>query len=276
MIPTEKTIPKLEPDKLRWIIYGEPGSSKTPLASGFDDPLFLVTEQSTEALTVFSTTIRCWEDYTKIVQELLTTKHKFKTVVIDVVDMLYNYCVDFCNKRLKIEHISDVGFAKGYHSVDNEFDHWLNKLCMSNLGLIFLSHLEEKEIFKGKERIIKVIPHLAKRGRSILEPKATIIALLEWDKVRKENTIRPEYEDKLVLSFKQTAELYVKDRTGQLPDKLVLNTIPTGTKRTEDVVLEYAKQNYQLICSYFKNKQDKKEEPRLQIEASKRSINSSA
>lgn len=261
-IPTEKTRPRLNPARLRWLIYGEPGVGKTPLASGFDNPLFMVTEQSTEALTVYSTVISKWEDFTKTTEELLTKKHNFDTVVVDVVDMLYRYCVDFCNKRLSIAHISDAAFAKGYHSVDNEFDHWLNKLCMSNIGVIFLSHLDEKEVIKGKERYTKLVPRLQNRGRMILEPKVTVIGHLEWAKVRKPNTVKPEYDDKLVITFKQTAELYVKDRTGLLPDKLELNTIPTGLQKTEDIVLDYAHRNYHLICSYFKDETKAVEPPR--------------
>jgi hypothetical protein len=252
LIPELKTSPKLDPRKLRWLIYGEPKVGKTPLAAGFDEPLFLVTEKSTEALSIYKADIQKWEDFRDAVTEILKGKHKFKTVVIDVVDELYRYCINYVNSRLKIEHLSDAGFAKAYHFVDNEFDHWLNKLCMADIGIIFTSHLEEKEVRKKNEpSIYKLVPSLMNRGRNILEPKMTIITHLKWEKIRKTTTTKLEYDEKLVLLFRQTEALFVGDRTGKMPDKLILHTIPEGSPKGPEVMEEYAKKNFKLIESYF-------------------------
>jgi hypothetical protein len=265
-LPTDKTKRVERPENQSWLIYGEPKVGKTPLALGFKDPLFLITDAK-QPYTAFTVMIDTWEKFTSTVQEILTTKHTYGTVVIDVIDGLYKLCTSFCNTRLNIAHVSDAKFAKGYNSIDNEFDHWLNKLFMTKLGLIFISHLTEKEIVKTTGNIIKIVPMLQNRGRMILEPKVTIITHMTWKKVKKIGTVKPEYEDKLVLLFKQTAELYVGDGTGLLPDELVLHTIPPGVQRTEEVVMEYAKKNYQLISSYFKDEQNRKEELGVSIDS---------
>jgi hypothetical protein len=253
-LPTEKTKPTRDPSRLRWLFYAEPKTGKTTLAAGFNDPLFLVTEKSTEAINAFQIEIKKWEDFKDAVELLLKGNHKFKTVVVDVVDGLYKYCVAFCNNRLGIIHQSDVGFAKGYHSVDNEFEHWMNKLEMSGLGIVFTSHIGEKEIQqKGGGSYVKIIPGLAKRGRDVLEPKVTVIGYLQWEKIKKVGTAKPEFEEKLVLQFKQTSELLVGDRTGRLPDKVILHTIPEGMAKTADTVEEYGRKNFELLAGYFKD-----------------------
>lgn len=256
ILPTEKTKPKKDPAKLRWLFYSEPKTGKTTLAAGFRDPLFLVTEKSTEAINTFEVEIKKWEDFTEAVELLLKGNHKYQTVVVDVIDGLYKYCVSFCNKRLGIVHQSDVGFAKGYHSVDNEFEHWMNKLEMSGLGIIYNSHVGEKDVqVKGGGSYTKIIPGLAKRGRDILEPKVTIIGHLKWEKLAKPNVKPAVYEEKLVVLFKQTSELLVGDRTGRLPDKVILHTIPEGTERTTEIVEEYGRKNFELLASYFKDQE---------------------
>ena len=253
-LPKAKSIPVLDPARLRWLWYSEPKTGKTTLAAGFNDPIFLITERSTESISAYTLEIKCWEDFKDAVELLLKGGHNFKTAVVDVVDVLYRYCIEFCNKRLGIVHQSDVGFAKGYHSVDNEFEHWINKIEMSGLGIIFTSHLAEKEINIGKTSYTKIIPGLQPRGRMILEPKVTIIGCLKWDKIKKQGTTKLEYENKLVIDFKQTAELLVGDRTGRLPDRLILNTIPENTplEQMPKMVEEYGRKNYELIASYFK------------------------
>jgi hypothetical protein len=250
-LPKEKTKPKKDPSKLRWLFYSEPKTGKTTLAAGFNDPLFIITEQSTESIFAYSVECKKWEDFKDIVNLLLDKKHTFKTVVVDVVDVLYRQCIVYCNAKLKIEHISEAGYARGYHLVDNEFEHWLNKLEMSGLGLIFTSHISEKEVQSKNGAFTKIVPGLAPRGRTVLEPKVSAIGYLKWEKIKKLNSPKLEYEQKLVIDFRQTESLLVGDRTGKMPDKLVLHTIPEGTVKTDKMVEEYAKKNYELIQSYF-------------------------
>lgn len=261
ILPTEKTKPNNDPSKLRWLFYAEPKTYKTTLASGFNDPIFAVTEKSTEAMSTYTTEIKKWEDFQALTKELCAGGHRFKTLVVDVVDGLYRYCVRYACEKLKIDHLSDAGFAKAYHLVDNEFEHYLNKLEMAGLGIIFNSHLTEKEVQLAKGgSYTKIIPGLAPRGRMVLEPKVTVIGRIQWEKVRKQGVQALVYESKLVIDFKQTELLLVGDRTGKLPAKLVLHTIPEDMILTEDIIADYAKKNYQLIESYFKDKQLEKEE----------------
>lgn len=251
-LPTEKTAPNLDPSKLRWLFYSEPKTGKTSLAAGFLDPLFLVTEKSTESITAYSADLKSWKDFEEAVTELLKGKHIYRTVVVDVVDQLYNYCVEHCCNQLGIKHQSDVGFAKAYHLIDNTFTHWINKLEMSGLGLVFTSHMSEKEVKTKDSSFIKIVPGLQPRGRTVLESKVSAIGCLKWERLRKPNSTKMEFENKLVIDFKQTSELLVGDRTGRMPDKLMLHTIPEGTIKNATLVEEYAKKNYDLICSYFK------------------------
>ena len=260
ILPTEKTKPNNDPAKLRWLFYAEPKTYKTTLASGFNEPLFIVTEKSTEALTVYALPVNNWTEFQNIVKELCAGNHKYKTVVIDVIDGLYRQCVRYACDKLKIEHLSEAGFAKAYHFVDNEFEHLLNKLEMAGLGIIFNSHLNEKEVQTKTGSYTKIVPGLAPRGRAVLEPKVTVIGRIQWERMKKVGVPGLVYENKLIIDFKQTSTLLVGDRTGKLPAKLVLHTIPEDIIMTEDIIADYAKKNYQLIESYFKDKQIEKED----------------
>lgn len=256
-LPTEKSKPNVEPELLKWLIYGVPKVGKTSLCMGFKDPLFLRTSQSTEVASIFKLDIKKWEDFQDAVNLLTKTEHKYKTIVLDVGDDIYHYCVKYCNDKLKIEHISDAAYAKAYHFSDNEFEFWMGKLIMSDMGIIVLSHLDEKEAMENKAKIIKTVPSMQARARRIIEKKVAIITWLKQERVRKANSTKLEYEDKLVMITKQSVEVAAGDWTGRMPDKLMLHTIPDGVQRTNELVEEYAHKNYELIASYIKGEAQK-------------------
>lgn len=240
------------------MIYGEPKVGKTSLTMAFGKPLFLRTSQSDEVFSLHKVDIKDWETYKKVVDEIMSGKHEFTTIVIDVIDDIYNYCVQYCNKKLNIDHVSDAKFGKGYHYIDNEFELWIGKLLMSKYGVVALSHLNEKDVISKDGKSTKIIPSLNNRGRLIMEKKVAIISLLKWDKIKKVDAKALEYEEKLVLVSKQSTELMVGDWTGMMPDKMILNTIPSNIAKTQDILEEYAKKNYELIQSYLRR--EKKEE----------------
>lgn len=263
-LPTQKKKANNDPSKLRWLFYAEPKTYKTTLASGFNEPLFAITEQSTESMSAYSVEIKKWEDFQDLTKKLCAGGHNFKTLAVDVVDGLYRYCVRYACEKLKIDHLSDAGFAKAYHFVDNEFEHYLNKLEMAGMGIIFNSHLAEKDVQTKNGSYTKVVPGLAPRGRAVLEPKVTVIGRIQWEKIRRPGVKELVYDSKLVIDFRQTEALLVGDRTGKLPAKLILHTIPEDMVMTEELIAEYAKKNYQLIESYFKE-QPKKEETEVKV-----------
>lgn len=252
LLPTEKSKPNVQVESLKLLVHGEPKVGKTSLFMRFGKPLFLRTSQSDEVFSLHKVDIKDWETFKRVVEEIVSGKHEFTTIVIDVIDDIYSYCVNYCNKKLSIDHVSDAKFGKGYHYIDNEFEFWMGKLLMSKYGLGLLSHLNEKDVITKDGKTTKIVPSLNNRGRLIIEKKVAIITHLKWDKVKKQNTKLLEYEEKLVLITKQSAELMVGDWTGMMPDKMILHTIPSGVPRTQDVLEEYAQKNYELIQTYLK------------------------
>ena len=93
------------------MITGEQGTGKTTLASYFQSPIFLRTEDGTQSLTgrddVFQTPVATKaESMREVVRMLLEEEHDFQTLVIDSIteaDKLFTQ--EIINKEKRIQKI---------------------------------------------------------------------------------------------------------------------------------------------------------------------------
>ncbi len=95
-------------------IHGHAGVGKTTFASNAPAPLFLATEQGTDQLDVDRIDIRDWHSFIETLQDIATSEHEYKTVVVDSIDHLESKI----HKLVAHDHgknsIEDIGYAKGY------------------------------------------------------------------------------------------------------------------------------------------------------------------
>jgi phage nucleotide-binding protein len=124
------TLPKNErrktetPKKRTMWIYGAPFSGKTTFADSAPDPLMLNTDGNAEYVTAPYVSIQdevvvmgrmtkrkfAWEVFEEYVEELEKGQNDYKTIVIDLVNDLYEMCRQYMYKELNITHESDDTF----------------------------------------------------------------------------------------------------------------------------------------------------------------------
>lgn len=217
LLPTKRTTGKMDISEIRMLIYGPPKIGKTTLLSGFPDMLILATEKGYKAKSVYAKDIPDWDTFKSVVKEIVKGKHKFETIGIDTADILWKHCVEHVCAKLKIEHVSDEDWGKGYDAVSTEFERELNKLFMSPYGLIMVSHTKIQDLNGRSGKISKVTTTLSNQARRIIIPKVDIIGLMKAEMVK---VGEGKYKTKRVLSFAASELEESGDRTGCLPEKM--------------------------------------------------------
>lgn len=105
------------------VIYGTPGIGKTTFAATFPKPILLRTEDGAAALDMptFPKIATSIEDVTAALKSLFTTKHDYKTLILDSADWTEPLLFTSVCKAAGKENIEDFGYGKGYIKVDDEW-----------------------------------------------------------------------------------------------------------------------------------------------------------
>jgi phage nucleotide-binding protein len=146
MLPVNEKVHRESTSQIKLWIYGEPTIGKTIFANQFPDALFLNTDGNIKYIDSPALPITAapgkdpWEVFVDAIQELTTTQHTYKTVVVDLLEDVFQYCRAFYAKKLKIEHEADLGYGKGYDIIRNAFLIVLRTLMNSGLNVVLVSH----------------------------------------------------------------------------------------------------------------------------------------
>ena len=163
------------------LFYGTPKSGKTTIASKFPGAVIFAFEKGYSALPgVMAQPINSWNEFRRLLVELKEeeTKAMFQTVVIDTVDIAYDYCTKYICDDNGVDNIADLPYGKGYSLVEQEFDSSLRKIIQLDYGLVLISHSTERtEKDEQGNEYSKIEPTLDKRGRKICERTCDIIGL---------------------------------------------------------------------------------------------------
>lgn len=191
-LPSQKSKPMNKMSDFSILLYGYEKIGKTSLASQFPDALFLMCEPGGKSLEIYQVEIKNWIDIKDVCTLLDKSKGKYKNIVIDTVDIAFNMCQDYVCKKLAIQHPSEEDFGKAWTMIRDEFIRVMSHVQKLGLGVIFISHAEEKEIKRrGGESTDRVQPTLAKQGRKVLEPMVDLWACYTYtDKGERELIIR--------------------------------------------------------------------------------------
>lgn len=153
-LPENKRRKLTEVTRRKLWIYGAPFTGKTTFANEFPDPLMLNTDGNTsyvdapvvaikdEVTTTGRRTNRkfAWEVFKEYIDELEKKDNDFKTIVVDLVEDLYESCRLYMYDKLGIEHESDDPF-KAWDEVRTEF--LSNMRRVTNLdyeNIVLISH----------------------------------------------------------------------------------------------------------------------------------------
>ncbi len=147
--------------RLKLLMYGPPGIGKTTASIQFPAPYLIDTERGAEneqyvkmlsesGGAYFFTTSP--DELIEEVTQLLSTKHPYKTLVIDPLTTIYNDLLD----KGAAELGTDFGRHKG--PADRKTKHLLNLLTRLDMNVIITSHAKTKYVrakdARGKDTIV--------------------------------------------------------------------------------------------------------------------------
>jgi hypothetical protein len=217
MLPTKKTVPSTDPMSYSILLYGPTKVGKTTWAAQAEDAIFLASEPGQNALSVYKVDISSWPQFLEVCHELSSTKHRFRTIVIDTIDNVYELCMQHVCARLNVEHPADLDYGKGWGVVNLEFKRVLTKLAAMPQGLICISHSKVKEIKHKTGKYDKIIPTTG--GASVVLGLMDMVLMAEVRSVRTEAGIAHSR----IIHTKAAATHDAGDRTDKLPAELPLD-----------------------------------------------------
>lgn len=157
-------------------IYGVPFCGKTTFANDFPDPLMLNTDGNIKFVDAPYIHIKddvkvegrqtkrtlAWEIFKDVVSELEKKDNTYKTIVVDLLEDLYEHCRLYMYQQMGITHESDDSF-RAWDKVRGEFLNTLKKLMnLDYENIILISHEDTtKDITKkGGDKITAIKPNL--------------------------------------------------------------------------------------------------------------------
>lgn len=221
ILPTEKSVPVSDPGQLTTLLYGSPKVGKSTFAAGFPDAIFLSTEPGLNLLSVYKVDVTNWEEFGEAWMQL-KKDDRYKTIIIDTVDNLFEFCRIHMLGKLGLVHEHDANdYGRTYQIVRKEFEKAVNALTNSRYGIVFISHAKRDEEKIRGQVINRIYPTVPKQAREYLLGLVDIILYANTeDVVRKEGE---EPQPMRVLHTKETEEYEAGDRTGRLPELIPLN-----------------------------------------------------
>jgi hypothetical protein len=157
--------PEAKQKRLKMFVFGPAGVGKTTAAIQFPKSVIIDTEKGTDfyadtinemGSVVFQTSV--FDDAVAEIKELLTTKHDFRTIIIDPVTQLYNSCQEKYTrvfekhaKTQKEAETQDFGM-RYWGRVKSDFKTFQRMLLAIDTNLIILSH--QKDLYgEGMKKI---------------------------------------------------------------------------------------------------------------------------
>lgn len=173
-LPTEKSKPSVNLSEYTMLLYGNKKIGKTSFAAQFPDALFLMCEPGGKALEIYQVKVQNWKELNAYV-DLAIKSPKFKTIIIDTADYMYDYCFEYMCEKMVIEHPGDEAFGKGWNAIKKEFTKTILKLLHSKKGVIFISHSNASEIKTRRgDSYHKITSSLPGQARGILSAQVDI------------------------------------------------------------------------------------------------------
>lgn len=161
-------------------MYGNAKVGKTTLGIQFPKPYIIDTEGTTDKkkyvdlINKGDGVVLITQDFDELVgqvKELLTTKHDYKTLVIDSLTILYNDLLDKSSIKVGTE------FGRHYGEANKKVKHLINLLLRLDMNVIITSHAKNEygsklevlgstfDCYKKLDYIFDLILEIQKRGK---------------------------------------------------------------------------------------------------------------
>lgn len=129
--------------RVKMVLYGEPGTGKSVFACKSPKPFFITTDGNYEWLEDFGAKekdhiqVFSWEEAKQAINK---PYDEYETIVVDLTEDLFKWCeFEYCKKN-KFDHVSDIGYGKGYDITRNEFFIEICKLLNKDKNIILIMH----------------------------------------------------------------------------------------------------------------------------------------
>lgn len=196
--------------KIFWF-YGGPGTRKTTIASRFPKPLFLASEKGYKFINgVFKVDIQNWNDIRQVYRQLKEqeVQDRYKTIVFDRADTIYDYCKDYICKTNGIKELGELPYSQGFTKAKKEFSSIIKGIENLGYGIVFITH-EKTDINKLTTQDLENTAAKVIRGfsdfifllrREVLEERQTVVAYTQL--VDTDTKSRPRYfTDRFEFTF---------------------------------------------------------------------------
>lgn len=182
--------------RVLWI-YGVPFCGKTTFANSFPDPLMLNTDGNIKFVDAPYIRIKdevkvegrqtkrtlAWEVFKDTISELEKKDNTFKTVIVDLLEDLYEHCRLYMYQQMGISHESDDSF-RAWDKVRGEFLNTLKRLMnLDYENIILISHEDtSKDITKkGGDKITAIKPNLQDKVANKVAGMVDVVARIVAD-----------------------------------------------------------------------------------------------
>lgn len=248
-----------------------PKVGKTTLACKFPKCLLIAPERGYSTIPgVTAAPIDNWSDFVSILNQLEKNKKEvdllklkgdkeadttFHTIIIDIVDILYDYVEKFILNREGAEKVADIPYGGGYSLIKKEFDTKLRKIVQMGYGLILISHAAIK--VDEDTKITNAAPTLAKTPKLICTRLVDVYAYVSEE-------INEGGEKVRVIHLRGTPEFEAGSRF-----KYITDTIPLSYKALKGAIGDAIKQleeedGEEYVTDTFKNNYEVKETPEFE------------
>lgn len=197
--------------KVVWL-YGAPFSGKTFFANQFPDPLMLNTDGNIKFVDAPYIAIRdtvivegrltkrqlAWEVFSDAVAELEKKQNDFQTIVVDLLEDLYEACRVYICDRQGWKHESDDSF-RAWDMVTSEFLNTIKRLVNLDYdNIILISHEDRSRDLtrKSGDKISSIRPNLREKVANKIAGMVDLVARIVAD------------DDERVLSFKTSEVIF--------------------------------------------------------------------
>ena len=170
-----RDISKISKRKI-WI-YGPAFSGKTTFLDEAPNPINLNTDGNCAFVTMPVLPIKdevtangrivdrklAWVVFKEALEELEKNQNEFKTIIIDLVDDMREFCRIYMYDKLNIDHESDSGFGKGYDMIKTEFLATMKRFFnLPYENLVIVSHEDTSRDItkKSGQNVTKIKPNI--------------------------------------------------------------------------------------------------------------------
>lgn len=129
-------------------LYGPGGAGKTTFGTQMPGHLILAFEKGYSAIPeALASDITSWPVFKQRIRELKDpeVKKRYKTLIIDTIDLASQLCEKYICTQLGIENIGDGGWStNGWSKAKKEWEEAFRTLSMEGYALLFISHSKDK------------------------------------------------------------------------------------------------------------------------------------